>query len=200
MKSGGQESLGRIDPETNTLHYLRAIRLDETCMSCHGDPAKYDQKNENGEYDGKDALGFRMEGWKPGDMHGAYEVTMPLAAMDKQVAGFFMTGMSYTVPITIACGVAFALVLRSMLTRPVNKLVAMIQDIAQGEGDLTKRIQINRADEIGQLAKWFDRFMDNLQDLIRQVSGATREVAAAATEIAASSAVSYTHLTLPTKA
>jgi len=187
VKSGGKETIGRIDEKTNTLHFMRAIKLDETCMSCHGDPAKYDRKDDEGNYDGKDVLGFRMESWAPGDMHGAYEVAMPLAPMDDQVAGFLTGGMTYTVPLVVGCSLAFIFFLRSMLTKPVNRLVAMVQDIAQGEGDLTKRIEIQREDEIGQLAKWFDKFMDNLQDIIRQVSSATREVAAAATEIAASS-------------
>ena len=36
------------------------------------------------EYKGKDALGFKMEGWSSGDMHGAYEVSMPLAKADAE--------------------------------------------------------------------------------------------------------------------
>jgi methyl-accepting chemotaxis protein len=111
---------------------------------------------------------------------------MPLGAMDHQVAGFLKNGLMVTIPLMlIACGL-FALLLRSMLTRPVGKVIAMVRDIAEGEGDLTKRINIERADEVGQLGTWFDKFMDNLQNIIREVSGATREVASAATEIAAS--------------
>lgn len=187
VASGGEGSIGRIDTVTNTLHYMRAIKLDESCMMCHGDPAKYDVKDAEGKFDGNDPLGFKMESWKPGDMHGAYEVSMPLSAMDKQVASFFTAGMMFTIPLVlIACG-GFALLLRMLLSRPLTNVIAMIKDIATGDGDLTKRLDLKRGDEIGQLGHWFDFFVTNLHGIISNVSGVTREVAAAATQIAASS-------------
>jgi methyl-accepting chemotaxis protein len=187
VERGGEKHMGRINPETNTLHYMRAIELDATCMSCHGDPAKYDSKDEKGNFDGKDLLGFAMEGWKPGYMHGAYELAMPLATMDQHVASFFTQGLMISAPIALVGLGAFAFLLSRLLTRPIKSVVAMIQDIATGEGDLTKRLKIERQDEIGQLGKWFDSFLDNLHKIISEVQSTTREVAGAATQIAASS-------------
>ena len=187
VAKGGKETLGRINTATNTLHYMRAIALDATCMGCHGDPAKYDAKDDKGAFDGKDALGFRMEGWKPGDIHGAYEVQMPLAALDSQVAGFFKNGLLVSVPVAVLGLGAFIYLLRVMLVRPVRTVIGMIQDIATGEGDLTKRISVDRKDEIGQLGQWFNAFLDNMHKIISEVRSATTEVAGAATEIAASS-------------
>ncbi len=184
---GGDEFLGRIDEKANELHYMRAVKLDETCMMCHGDPNKYGAKNEKGEISGKDALGFKMENWKPGDMHGAYEVVMPLAPLDAQVAGFFQNGLMVTIPMGVTILGGFVFLLRALLTKPVNGLIAMVKDVATGDGDLTKRINLDRGDEVGQLAKWFDTFIGNLHGLIKQVSEATQQVAAASTEIAASS-------------
>lgn len=182
VASGGQESIGRIDRETNQMHYLRAIRLDQTCMSCHGNPAQYDADG-----DGKDILGFRMEGWKVGDMHGAYEIVMPLDKMDTQVAGFIQSGMMVTVPL-VAVGVgAFIFALRNLLTKPLAMVVTLLQGIATGEGDLTRRLNLSRSDEIGMLGHWFDIFVARIHDTVCRVAGATQEVASAATEIAASS-------------
>jgi len=192
---GGEESLGRIDEKENALHYMRAVKLDETCMMCHGDPAKYGAKNEKGEVSGKDALGFKMEGWKPGDMHGAYEVIMPMAPLDAQVAGFFQNGLMVTIPMAVALLGGFVFLLRGMLTKPVNGLIALVKDVATGDGDLTKRVNLDRGDEVGQLAKWFDTFVGNLHGLIKQVAEATQQVAAASTEIAASSEQMATGLT-----
>ncbi len=187
VRSGGEPSLGRIDSKTNTLHYMRAIKLDETCMSCHGDPAKYDIRDAQGNFDGKDALGFKMEGWKPGDMHGAYEVSMPLTKADAAVAGDIKSALFVTVPLVAAAVGLFVFALRVLLDRPLNALVAMVKDVATGDGDLTKRLNLNRGDEIGTLAHWFDVFMGNLHKIIGEVTGSTRQVAAAATEIAANS-------------
>ncbi|HLP85793.1 MAG TPA: DUF3365 domain-containing protein, partial [Phycisphaerales bacterium] len=144
VKSGGKESIGEIDPKTNTLHYMRAIRLDASCMGCHGDPAKYDQKDEDGKYDGKDMLGFQMEGWKEGDMHGAYEIVMPLNKMDDQVAGFITGGLMWTVPMVVVAIGGFIFMLRKLLGQPLAKLISLINDLASGDGDLTKRTNMNR--------------------------------------------------------
>lgn len=186
VKAGGPAFINSIDRKTNTLHYMRAIQLDDSCMMCHGDPAKFDARDENGNYDGKDPLGFTMENWAPGYMHGAYEVVMPLDTMDAQIMGFFWQELEFTIPILIGSGLGMFFVLRTMLAKPLNRLIDLVKDIATGDGDLTKRVNIVRTDEIGLLGTWFDTFLDKLHGVIRDVSGATREVASAATEIAAS--------------
>ena len=182
VKAGGPETISRINDATNTLTYMRAIRLDASCMMCHGDPKTYAANS-----DGKDPLGFQMENWPVGYMHGAYEVKMPLEKMDAQVAGFFQTGMMWTIPLVVGGVFGFFLLLRGLFSRPVQQLVGMMKDVATGEGDLTKRMNISRGDEIGKLGHWFDQFMEKLQGVIKEVSGVTNEVASASTQIAASS-------------
>ena len=59
------------------------------------------------------------------------------------------------------------------LVAPIKKVVARLQDIATGEGDLTQRLDVKSADEIGELATWFNRFLDKLQGTIKQVIEAT---------------------------
>ena len=187
VKAGGKESLGEIDTSTNTLHYMRAIRLDASCMSCHGDPAKYDKRDAEGKFDGKDMLGFTMEGWKEGDMHGAYEIVMPLKHMDEQVAGFIAGGLAWTVPMVLVALGGFVFLLRQLLGKPLNQFIGLINDLGSGDGDLTKRTNMNRGDEIGRLSVGVDNFVSSLQKIITEVAGATREVTAAATQISASS-------------
>ncbi|MDX2115358.1 MAG: methyl-accepting chemotaxis protein [Planctomycetota bacterium] len=187
VEANGPDSLGRINREENSLHYMRAIKLDESCMMCHGDPERYDVRNEKGEFDGKDALGFTMEGWEPGDMHGAYELVMPLTVVDNQVSSFVQQGALATVPIVLMGAGGAALLVRILVTRPLGGLISLLKDIATGEGDLTRRTAIRRSDEFGQVSHWFDEFIARLQGLITEVSRVTREVASAATEIAASS-------------
>jgi methyl-accepting chemotaxis protein len=87
----------------------------------------------------------------------------------------------------IILGVIVALVITKGIVAPINKTVDMLRDIAQGEGDLTKRIDISSQDEVGDLAKWFNTFMDKLHDIIAQVAGNTEQLASAATEISSSS-------------
>lgn len=55
------------------------------------------------------------------------------------------------------------------IVAPIRAVVARLKDIASGEGDLTQRIDLRRDDEIGELAKWFNNFLDKLQSTISQV-------------------------------
>ncbi|MCB9848881.1 MAG: methyl-accepting chemotaxis protein [Phycisphaeraceae bacterium] len=184
IASGGPDYMYTINKEANTLHYMRAIRLDASCMMCHGDPA---DPRIDPDGDGCDPLGFPLENWKVGATHGAFEIDMPLDPLDAQVAGFFKNGMMFTVPLVVFAMLGFVLLLRALLTKPVKTLIDMIKDVATGDGDLTKRLALERTDEIGSLGKWFDTFLDNLHGIIGDVAGVTQEVAGAATEIAASS-------------
>jgi methyl-accepting chemotaxis protein len=57
---------------------------------------------------------------------------------------------------------------RSMV-KPVSDMVVRIKDIAEGEGDLTKRIAVHSQDELGQLGRWFNTFIERLHAIIVQV-------------------------------
>ena len=53
----------------------------------------------------------------------------------------------------------------------VNSVVEGLRDIAEGEGDLTRRLKITTKDELGDLARWFNIFIDKLQGIIKNISG-----------------------------
>ena len=62
------------------------------------------------------------------------------------------------------------LLLANSITKPISNAVVMLKDIAEGEGDLTKRMEIASRDEIGELATWFNIFIDKLQKIIGQIA------------------------------
>nr|WP_320013683.1 methyl-accepting chemotaxis protein [uncultured Desulfobacter sp.] len=84
--------------------------------------------------------------------------------------------------IILALIVTLVICLKIFVTRPINSTVAMIRDIAQGERDLTRRLKTGSQDEIGELATWFNRFIENLQNLIREVSDNATTINQASTE------------------
>ncbi|MCO7613804.1 methyl-accepting chemotaxis protein [Pseudomonas chlororaphis] len=61
------------------------------------------------------------------------------------------------------------------VTRPILGVAHMLEDIASGEGDLTRRLAYNNKDELGQLAGWFNRFLDKLQPIIAQVKRSVQD-------------------------
>jgi len=56
------------------------------------------------------------------------------------------------------------------ITNPINKAVEGLKDIAEGEGDLTMRLQVTSQDEVGEMAKWFNTFIEKLQGIIKQIA------------------------------
>ena len=58
---------------------------------------------------------------------------------------------------------------RRSITVPVNDLVTMSRDIAQGEGDLTKRIMVSGKDELGDLSTWFNMFLQRLNNMVSEI-------------------------------
>lgn len=57
---------------------------------------------------------------------------------------------------------------KSML-HSIRHTAHMLEDIASGQGDLTRRLVVNSQDEIGEMGNHFNTFMDKLQNLVRQV-------------------------------
>ena len=109
------------------------------------------------------------------------------AAADLTAKSDKMISLTVTSAIVgVGLGLFIAIFLSRQITRSLNRLIDRVKDIAQGEGDLTKRIDVKSKDEIGDLAKWFNAFVTKIHDVIAEVAGAASEVAAASTEIAAS--------------
>lgn len=96
-----------------------------------------------------------------------------------QLTIFVVAGISAL----LLAGLGVALV-RS-ITRSLRRVVEMVRDVAEGEGNLTKRLEIETHDEIGELAEWFNRFMKKLQGTISEVAVNTQRLASASEEISA---------------
>lgn len=71
------------------------------------------------------------------------------------------------------------------VTRPILAVAAMLKDIASGEGDLTRRLGYAKQDELGQLAGWFNRFLDKLQPIIADVKRSVQDARTTADQSAA---------------
>ncbi len=101
----------------------------------------------------------------------------------KQLIAFFagVVVISFVVTILLAGWIGRALV------RSINALVVSLKDIAEGEGDLTQRVDEDRKDELGELGKWFNLFVKKIHGVICEVRDTAHEVAGASTQIAASS-------------
>ncbi|HYA61846.1 MAG TPA: cache domain-containing protein [Candidatus Sulfotelmatobacter sp.] len=75
---------------------------------------------------------------------------------------------------------------RSTLLR-LQDMVERFKDVAEGEGDLTKRIPVTAKDEIGELATWFNVFLDKLHDMIQSITSAAHQAGNASEGVSSTS-------------
>jgi len=87
--------------------------------------------------------------------------------------------------ISIIFGLAVSWAMAVMITKPLNAVVSALSDIAEGDGDLTQRLDVRGRDEIAQLSTGFNKFIEKVQNIISQVAGSTSQLAAAAEEMSA---------------
>ena len=89
--------------------------------------------------------------------------------------------------IAVVAAVALALLLSYSLahyiTGSLGRTVALLQDIAEGDGDLTKRLQVNGRDEIGELAKWFNIFAEKVRGIVTEIGQNAEVLASSSTEL-----------------
>ena len=71
------------------------------------------------------------------------------------------------------------------IVKPINAAVAGLKDIAQGEGDLTMRLEATSRDEVGELARWFNTFIEKLQGIIKEITGGVETLSSSSTELSA---------------
>lgn len=75
-----------------------------------------------------------------------------------------------TVLIGTLLGIAFSLLISTGILTSVNSAIKGFKDIADGKGDLTKRMEVKSKDEVGTLALWFNTFIDKLQNDVKEIS------------------------------
>ena len=80
----------------------------------------------------------------------------------------FMIGVVALVCMVFAATLAY--VASGTIVKPLVIIVEKLKDIAQGEGDLTSRLNVSSEDEIGQVAFWFNAFIDKIHALVSDLS------------------------------
>ena len=67
----------------------------------------------------------------------------------------------------VLAGTAFAVAF--LMKNALEKLARSLRDIAEGEGDLTSRLSVTSADEVGEVVKWFNTFVEKLQHTVGDI-------------------------------
>ena len=130
----------------------------------------------------------------------ADEMNVLKASLDKQLAAFrsdrydvftgaingsiestdnaLMFGLIIGVLMILAIS-ATSLLVVTMLMRNLSNVIQSMHDIAEGDGDLSQRIETKSQDEMGDLVHNFNQVMDNLHDIVKQTTHTSKEIGSA---------------------
>lgn len=122
IENGGLTEYYEIDAETQSIRYFRPIRLTQSCLICHGDPATSAELWGNNQ--GLDPTGGRMENWNVGEIHGAFEIIQPISHVDASLAA---ASRWFGAMMLVGLVMAF-LLLRWLVNRSVERPVQHIAD------------------------------------------------------------------------
>src|SRR5450756_1312755 len=104
--------------------------LGSDCLTCHGDAATSARKN------GKDDLGFPMEGWHAGDQHGMFLLRAKMDRVDGMVQTALLQTLGWLLPLSIGIGLGVFVLIRKTthrlqeLTQEVNSSSMQVSDAA----------------------------------------------------------------------
>lgn len=131
---------------------------------------------------------FEQWGWVIGT--GVYMDEIELMRSKKETQlnteiGEFIVMVIFISALTITLSLAALFFVAKIVTKPVEENTEFFKDMAEGKGDLTRRMKIRFNDETGEMAKWFNTFAEKIQGIIEKISGNSDIVASSSEELAA---------------
>ena len=138
MEDGTKNEIRFVDSDNKQIIYARPIRLTADCLSCHGDP----KTSPTG--DGKDFLGFQMEGWKVGEVHGAFVLKSSFSHLNALIARGFKSALWVVVPsmslFALVLGVCLHYGTQRGIIKPLHAVVNAIKADSEKEVSIAGEI------------------------------------------------------------
>jgi methyl-accepting chemotaxis protein len=152
-----------VNEKANAISYARPITLTADCLTCHGDGIQSPTR------DGKDILGFRMEGWREGEHHGMFLLTSDLSRLDSVVkAGMERTAV-WLLPLSTAIGIGVFF----LMSRISVRLMELVESLYDGSSQVKSAVS-----QVSSLSQ-------SLAQGASQQAASLEETASSAEEIAA---------------
>ncbi len=112
------------------------------------------------------------------------DFTGKITKTDEAAQQALMFGLLIGAIVLISLLIATPLII-SMITGNLNQVIASLKEMATGGGDLTRRLESRSNDELGELAQWFNRFIEQLQSVIAELKNTSVQLSSSATEVSA---------------
>jgi methyl-accepting chemotaxis protein len=164
-----EQSFSRVEMINDKLNVRVAVAdtmVSDACVSCHN---SHPQTPKND--------------WKLGDLRGVLEINIPIAtqlAKGGQLSNIIVGGIILVMFIITAI---FFFAYQIFIQRKLTHINNALSDIADGEGDITQRLNASGNDEISQIAKSFNRFMEKLQSTVSGFVNGVNDLAVTSNEV-----------------
>ncbi len=156
-----------VDTQANEILFARPIVLSADCLVCHGHPSNSPTK------DGKDMIGFRMEGWHSGDRHGMFLLRSKLDKVDAVAKAGLNQMAAWLLPLAISIGLGVYV----LISRISNKLRALIESISDSSQQVTSAVgQISQSSQaLAQGASEQAASLQETSSASEQITSMTRQ-------------------------
>ncbi len=114
------------------------------------------------------------------ELNGRVETDSALLVEDAEASMLLNASLALGA-ILLFAAIVFAI--HRSVTRPLRRTVAALQDVAAGDGDLSRRLEVGSGDEVGQLAEAFNQFSGKVGALVDEVADCATQLSAAACQM-----------------
>lgn len=125
--------------------------------------------------------------WKTGEVAGYLEVVLSNRFSAEQRRDNLLTMAASVVSVLIPVVIVMLIVLRSMVFRPLNHLIAGFDDLTQGQGNLTAKLDESGRDEMGLMSRLFNQFLAKILGIVSEVKSRMDVVGQAASQVSSQS-------------
>ncbi len=173
---GENEYFGR-DTTGTKLVLVRPVRMVESCTACHGDPAM------SPTHDGLDAVGFKMENLKAGDLKGAF--VLEASFTNDPVVASTMRRIAIAGAITLALVlVGFYFLNRRMIMGPLERVILSVHRGSENTSSASEQIA-SASDALAQGASRQAENLEKTTNALKQMSEMTQRSAETAQQASA---------------
>ncbi len=155
-----------VDGKTMVRVAIADRMVSQACVDCHN--ARADTPKND---------------WQLNDVRGVLEVALPI---DQSLANGAMLSNEITGFLLVTALLIFVLlyfIYKKTIGKKLGQLATALQEIAEGDGDLTRRLDESRKDELGEVAHWFNLFVGKLQHLMGDIKGSTDSLTGSARQL-----------------
>lgn len=164
--------------EEDQVRYFKAITLTAECMPCHGDPRG-----------SRDPVGGIREGWRVGEVHGAFEIISSLEGAHRAVAQAKISVALWVLGILIVViGLGWWQIRRNVL-HPLSLSESLIQTVASG--DLTRHVPYASGDEFGRMIQAMNGMSGELRAMMGNIGKAGQQLTASTRDLGRIAGVLY---------